>query len=482
MISFGALGGVLVREPVGDQALHHRRWPARRRNIMPVCRGAGDRRRAHRVAVTSLSSTTFTVGGIWVADSGRVPALPHPHVHAPASAAGPRRGGPRGERGRADSCLTGRVARLRRWPHVRSRRCSGTFTGTSSGSPARSARRPRGAPTSSSCPSSPPPATSSTTLTSCALTPSRPTVRRCGVSAPWRLSSTSSSSAVSPSATSRDGCATAPPSSTPRGCGRFTARRTCGTTRSTSSSRATNCPRWSNTRLGRIGVVVCYDIEFPEWTRTAALCGADLLCVPTNWPAATPPGERPEAIINAQAAALANRMFVTVCDRVGRERGVDWAGASAIIGPNGYPLALAEPGGAEQTLITRCDLTLAREKTSSTHNDALLDRRPALYGLLTAHPAARWLLRRAPRRDAGRPGARRPHRHTAARPVLALESGVSTPTSVGRIEAPLIGTRSCGHADRTTTTSRTASRVTASPGLAGDGESSACRLRRPGCA
>jgi 5-aminopentanamidase len=139
-----------------------------------------------------------------------------------------------------------------------------------------------------------------------------------------------------------------------------------------------------DTRVGRIGVVVCYDLEFPEWTRTAALSGADLLCVPTNWPAAaTPPGERPEAIINAQAAALANRMFVALCDRVGRERGVDWAGASAVIGPNGYPLALAEPGGAEQTLITRCDLTLAREKTSNTHNDALLDRRPALYGLLT---------------------------------------------------------------------------------------------------
>jgi predicted amidohydrolase len=145
-----------------------------------------------------------------------------------------------------------------------------------------------------------------------------------------------------------------------------------------------------DTRVGRVGVIVCYDIEFPEWTRTAALRGADLLCVPTNWPAtSTPPGERPEEIVHAQAAALANRMFVAVCDRVGRERDVDWAGGSAIIAPNGYPLALAEPGGAEQTLIARCDLTLARAKTSSTHNDAWLDRRPALYGLLTAEAPLR---------------------------------------------------------------------------------------------
>jgi 5-aminopentanamidase len=30
--------------------------------------------------------------------------------------------------------------------------------------------------------------------------------------------------------------------------------------------------------------MVCYDLEFPEWVRLAALAGADLLCTPTNWP------------------------------------------------------------------------------------------------------------------------------------------------------------------------------------------------------
>lgn len=145
-----------------------------------------------------------------------------------------------------------------------------------------------------------------------------------------------------------------------------------------------------DTSFGRIAVVVCYDIEFPEWTRTVALQGADLLCVPTNWPAsALPPGERPEEIVHAQAAALANRMFVAVCDRVGPERGVEWAGGAAIIAPNGYPLALAERRGGEQTLLCECHLSLARDKASNAHNDALHDRRPGLYGLLTAADSQR---------------------------------------------------------------------------------------------
>lgn len=47
------------------------------------------------------------------------------------------------------------------------------------------------------------------------------------------------------------------------------------------------------TRFGRIAVMVCYDLEFPEWVRLPALSGAQLLCAPVNWPAAPrPEGER----------------------------------------------------------------------------------------------------------------------------------------------------------------------------------------------
>jgi predicted amidohydrolase len=136
-----------------------------------------------------------------------------------------------------------------------------------------------------------------------------------------------------------------------------------------------------STAVGRIGVAICYDLEFPEWSRAAALAGAELLCVPTNWPAQEwPQGEHAPQLVHAQAAALASRVFVAVCDRVGAERGTDWAGGSGIVSPDGYPLTETSRGGGVQTVLASCDLARAREKRTSARNDALHDRRPDLYG------------------------------------------------------------------------------------------------------
>ena len=43
------------------------------------------------------------------------------------------------------------------------------------------------------------------------------------------------------------------------------------------------------TAHGRIGVLICYDLEFPELPRSLALRGADLICAPVNWPLIDPP-------------------------------------------------------------------------------------------------------------------------------------------------------------------------------------------------
>jgi predicted amidohydrolase len=140
------------------------------------------------------------------------------------------------------------------------------------------------------------------------------------------------------------------------------------------------------TAYGAIAMVICYDAEFPEWVRLPALAGADLLAVPTNWPAEpAPPGERPIVTVNIGVAAYANRMFVAAACRCGDERGVAWTGGSVIAGPDGYPLAgpastAASPGGARrEILLADCDLRLARDKATGPRNDAHADRRPALY-------------------------------------------------------------------------------------------------------
>jgi predicted amidohydrolase len=134
------------------------------------------------------------------------------------------------------------------------------------------------------------------------------------------------------------------------------------------------------TEFGAIAVMVCYDVEFPEWVRLPALAGADLLAVPTNWPAEpVPPGERPMVVANVQAAAFANRMFVAAACRVGAERGVSWVGGSVIAGPDGYPLAGPAGDSGPELLIASCDLARARRKATSPRNDPHADRRPALY-------------------------------------------------------------------------------------------------------
>ncbi|MGX4692007.1 nitrilase family protein [Streptomyces sp. JNUCC 63] len=134
-----------------------------------------------------------------------------------------------------------------------------------------------------------------------------------------------------------------------------------------------------DTPYGRIGMLVCYDLEFPEWVRLVALDGAELLCGPVNWPLyPRPEGERPGEIIRVQANAAVNRMFVAVADRTGTERGQDWLGGSVIVDADGYPVTPLRLG--EEAVVTATlDLTEARNKAISDRNDVHADRRPELY-------------------------------------------------------------------------------------------------------
>lgn len=137
------------------------------------------------------------------------------------------------------------------------------------------------------------------------------------------------------------------------------------------------------TSVGNVGVMICYDVEFPEWVRAAAQDRADLLAVPVNWPVMPrPDGQDAVEIAKVRAAAATYRIPIVVADRCGSERGVDWVGGSLVADARGYLLAgpartagMARPA----TIIADVDLLEGRDKSLADRAHAWHDRRPHLY-------------------------------------------------------------------------------------------------------
>lgn len=134
------------------------------------------------------------------------------------------------------------------------------------------------------------------------------------------------------------------------------------------------------TRLGRIGLNICYDGSFPESARTMALQGADLILLPTNWP--TGAEEFAEFLVNARG--LENKVYSVAVNRVGRERGFRFIGRSRIADPSGRTLALAGPD-EEKIIFAEIDPSTARDKhitrVPGKHEiNRFKDRRPRFYG------------------------------------------------------------------------------------------------------
>jgi predicted amidohydrolase len=124
----------------------------------------------------------------------------------------------------------------------------------------------------------------------------------------------------------------------------------------------------------RVGLLVCYDVEFPESVRLLALAGADLVAVPT---ALMDPFDAVARIL-VPARAFENQLFVAYANRSGREGDLHYCGQSCVVGPDGADLARA--GRGEQLILA--DLDLARRSASRLANTYLADRRPELYGPL----------------------------------------------------------------------------------------------------
>jgi predicted amidohydrolase len=128
------------------------------------------------------------------------------------------------------------------------------------------------------------------------------------------------------------------------------------------------------TSVGRVGVAICYDRHFPEYMRALALGGAELVLVPQagvvdEWPPGLFEGE-------LCTAAFQNGYFVGLCNRVGVEDRLTFAGESFVCGPDGAVRARA-PRGADAILLA--DIELEEVERSHARRILMNDRRPDLY-------------------------------------------------------------------------------------------------------
>ena len=137
------------------------------------------------------------------------------------------------------------------------------------------------------------------------------------------------------------------------------------------------------TEVGRIGMGICYDINFPEHARVLALQGADVIVLPTNWPELTE--FIPEHIIPTRARE--NGVFCVAINRVGEERGFKFFGRSKIAHILGNPLAEGKPY-EEDVLYVEIEPATAREKhvvisPGEAEVHRINDRRPEFYAVIT---------------------------------------------------------------------------------------------------
>ncbi len=128
------------------------------------------------------------------------------------------------------------------------------------------------------------------------------------------------------------------------------------------------------TAFGKIGVAICYDRHYPEYMRALALAGAELVVVPQ----AGAVNEWPDGLYEAElcVAAFQNGYFAALCNRVGPEKHLTFAGESFVCNPAGVVIARAGKG-TEETLL--CEIDLAEARTSHARRLFLRDRRPDVY-------------------------------------------------------------------------------------------------------
>jgi len=132
-------------------------------------------------------------------------------------------------------------------------------------------------------------------------------------------------------------------------------------------------------RVGTIGINICYDTRFPEVARVQALRGSEIIV--SIWASATRPGLLPSVgVAQAFAArAMENHVYFLSCNRSGREGDRIFTGRSAVVAPSGQMIALSDTADEDVVRAVLLDSEIRSQRTFLT---IYRDRRPELYKLI----------------------------------------------------------------------------------------------------
>jgi len=137
------------------------------------------------------------------------------------------------------------------------------------------------------------------------------------------------------------------------------------------------------TEVGNIGLMIGYDLAFPEVARSLALDGADIVCVCANWEAAN----IDEWKTYVRARAYENSIFVAAANRIGEDVTLTFGGESMIVGPRGHIhaslAAETDPKTGEPMegfSVARIDLDEVRKNREEYQ--FIQNRQPAVYKAL----------------------------------------------------------------------------------------------------